>query len=109
MTIVEDLLRPYEQDQSRRVALEAEAAEEIQLLRAECNRLQSLVDIELHPVAEVVSVDFIYDTFVTTTSTKSKQFSYLEVRLVPGVGMPPGGTKLYQHPFKNVYDRREYE
>jgi hypothetical protein len=39
--IVEDLLSPYTQDQSRRVALEAEAADEIQLLRTEVKRLLS--------------------------------------------------------------------
>ena len=39
--IVEDLRSPYTQDQSRRVALEVEAADEIQILRAEIERLRA--------------------------------------------------------------------
>ena len=42
--IVEDLLRPYTPGGHRRVALEAEAADEIQILRAECDRLRTLLD-----------------------------------------------------------------
>jgi hypothetical protein len=73
---------------------------EVEKQDAEIERLQSLVDAELYPVAEVVAVDFTSDEFVNTTSTKSRVYSYREVRLVPGAGMPPVGTKLYLHPFK---------
>ena len=47
--IVEDLLSPYTQDQSRRVALEVEAADEIQILRAEIKRLKNWQPVATAP------------------------------------------------------------